>query len=92
MRGIRKCPKCKTVNGTRSSSCKNRQCNAIFKEQGAEKRKRNTECVKVSFVFQFVANNNVFLMLIPLSYGSMRVFSLSRILGDFAQPIVIHDS
>jgi len=51
LRGIRQCPKCKTVNGTRSSSCKNKQCNAVFKEQGAERRRKNVECVKVNSVF-----------------------------------------
>jgi len=49
MRGIRRCPKCWTVNGTRSSNCKNKQCDAVFKQHGAEKRKRSSECVKVCF-------------------------------------------
>jgi len=54
LRGIRRCPKCKTVNGTRSSSCKNKQCDAVFKEHVASKesaayrRKKNVDCVKVS--------------------------------------------
>ena len=51
MRGIRQCPKCKTVNGTRSSVCKNKQCDAVFKEHGADRRKKNAECVKVNSVF-----------------------------------------
>jgi len=55
LRGIRQCPKCRTVNGTRSSSCKNKQCDAVFKEQGAERQKKKVECVKVNFVFCLVA-------------------------------------
>ena len=31
MRGIRKCPKCGTYNGTRGLSCKNKQCDMVFK-------------------------------------------------------------
>ena len=31
-RGVRRCPKCGTVNGTRGLSCKNRNCDMIFKE------------------------------------------------------------
>jgi len=30
-RGVRKCPACGTVNGTRAVSCKNRKCDVIFK-------------------------------------------------------------
>ena len=33
-RGVRRCPKCGTVNGTRGLSCKNRKCDMIFKEGG----------------------------------------------------------
>jgi len=53
LRGIRQCPKCKTVNGTRSSSCKNKQCDAVFKEHVADRRKKNVECVKVSRIWPF---------------------------------------
>ena len=31
-RGVRRCPKCGTINGTRGLSCKNRNCDMIFKE------------------------------------------------------------
>lgn len=31
MRGIRKCPKCGTFNGTRGLSCKNKTCDMVFK-------------------------------------------------------------
>jgi hypothetical protein len=31
-RGVRKCPKCGTVNGTRGLSCKNSSCDMVFKE------------------------------------------------------------
>ena len=42
MRGIRKCPKCGTYNGTRGLSCKNKQCDMVFKE--AEGRTRRAGC------------------------------------------------
>ncbi|XP_014260214.1 uncharacterized protein C2orf42 homolog isoform X2 [Cimex lectularius] len=38
MRGIRRCPKCGTFNGTRGLSCKNKSCNAVFKEAGIKKK------------------------------------------------------
>ena len=31
-RGIRKCPRCGMVNGTRGLSCKNRVCDMMFKD------------------------------------------------------------
>ena len=31
-RGIRKCPRCGMVNGTRGLSCKNRLCDMVFKD------------------------------------------------------------
>ena len=31
-RGIRKCPRCGMVNGTRGLSCKNRVCDMVFKD------------------------------------------------------------
>lgn len=31
LRGVQKCPKCGTINGTRSNSCKNKDCLQIFK-------------------------------------------------------------
>ena len=36
MRGIRKCPKCGTYNGTRGLSCKNKQCDMVFKVRGVK--------------------------------------------------------
>jgi len=42
MRGIRKCPKCGTYNGTRGLSCKNKSCDMVFKE--AEGRSRRAGC------------------------------------------------
>ncbi|XP_037504108.1 uncharacterized protein C2orf42-like [Rhipicephalus sanguineus] len=38
LRGIRKCPKCGTYNGTRGVRCKNKACDAVFRERGARKR------------------------------------------------------
>ena len=40
MRGIRKCPKCGTYNGTRGLSCKNKTCDMVFKE--ADKSKKSS--------------------------------------------------
>lgn len=44
LRGVRRCPKCGTYNGTRGISCKNKRCNVVFKE----KRKYNTEACKLN--------------------------------------------
>lgn len=38
LRGIRKCPKCGTYNGTRGVRCKNKACDAVFRERCARKR------------------------------------------------------
>nr|CAD7401827.1 unnamed protein product [Timema cristinae] len=46
LRGVRKCPKCGTFNGTRGLSCKNKSCDVVFKEAG-EKRKMSTEACKL---------------------------------------------
>lgn len=46
LRGVRKCPKCGTYNGSRGLSCKNKYCDAVFKEPG-EKRKLSTEACKL---------------------------------------------
>lgn len=32
LRGVRRCPKCGTFNGTRGVSCKNKECDVVFKE------------------------------------------------------------
>ncbi|KAI2523744.1 C2orf42 isoform 8, partial [Pan troglodytes] len=37
LRGIRKCPRCGTYNGTRGLSCKNKTCGTIFR-YGARKQ------------------------------------------------------
>ncbi|ESO90823.1 hypothetical protein LOTGIDRAFT_122741 [Lottia gigantea] len=46
MRGVRKCPKCGTFNGTRGVSCKNKTCDAVFKEK-ERKRGHSAEAVKI---------------------------------------------
>lgn len=46
LRGVKKCPKCGTYNGTRGLSCKNKACDVVFKEAG-EKRKQSTEVCKL---------------------------------------------
>lgn len=48
MRGIRKCPKCGTYNGTRGLSCKNKQCDMVFKEgEGRGGRKGGCDAVRL---------------------------------------------
>lgn len=37
---IRKCPKCGTYNGTRGLSCKNKQCDMVFKEAEQKNNKK----------------------------------------------------
>lgn len=46
MRGVRKCPKCGTLNGTRGISCKNKSCDAVFKEKDL-KKVHSAEAVKI---------------------------------------------
>ncbi|KZC12187.1 Uncharacterized protein C2orf42 [Dufourea novaeangliae] len=46
LRGVRKCPKCGTYNGSRGLCCKNKYCDAVFKEPG-ERRKLSTEACKL---------------------------------------------
>ncbi|XP_011877928.1 PREDICTED: uncharacterized protein C2orf42 homolog [Vollenhovia emeryi] len=46
LRGVRKCHKCGTYNGSRGLCCKNKFCDAVFKEPG-EKRKLSTEACKL---------------------------------------------
>ncbi|XP_064631260.1 uncharacterized protein C2orf42-like isoform X2 [Lineus longissimus] len=46
LRGVRKCPKCGTFNGTRGISCKNKACNAVFKDK-EKKKGHSSESVKV---------------------------------------------
>ena len=45
MRGIRKCPKCGTFNGTRGLSCKNKSCDMVFKE--SDGRGKRCDAVKL---------------------------------------------
>lgn len=46
LRGVRRCPKCGTLNGIRGLSCKNKSCDVVFKEAG-EKRKHSSEVCKI---------------------------------------------
>ena len=46
MRGVRKCPKCGTYNGTRGISCKNKACDVIFKEKD-KRRGHSADAVKI---------------------------------------------
>ncbi|PVD30302.1 hypothetical protein C0Q70_09566 [Pomacea canaliculata] len=46
LRGVRKCPKCGTFNGTRGISCKNKACDVIFKEKESKKG-HSVEAVKI---------------------------------------------
>ena len=46
-RGVRKCPQCGTLNGTRGLSCKNSLCDMVFKEIIDKPRKLNLEACKL---------------------------------------------
>ncbi|KAL3863632.1 hypothetical protein ACJMK2_005382 [Sinanodonta woodiana] len=46
LRGVRKCPKCGTYNGTRGISCKNKACDVIFKEK-EKKKGHSADAVKI---------------------------------------------
>lgn len=46
LRGVRKCPKCGTYNGTRGISCKNKSCDVVFKEK-ERKRGHSADAVKI---------------------------------------------
>ncbi|ELU13840.1 hypothetical protein CAPTEDRAFT_18678 [Capitella teleta] len=46
LRGVRKCPKCGTLNGTRGISCKNKGCDMVFKEKD-RKRGHSADAVKI---------------------------------------------
>lgn len=47
LRGVRKCPKCGTYNGTRGISCKNKTCDAIFKEMPERRKMVCVDAVKI---------------------------------------------
>ena len=47
LRGVRKCPKCGTYNGTRGISCKNKMCDAVFKDRLEKKKSHSVESVKI---------------------------------------------
>ena len=46
-RGIRRCPQCGTVNGTRGLSCKNSLCDMVFKEIIEKPKKVNLDPCKI---------------------------------------------
>ncbi|XP_072122850.1 uncharacterized protein C2orf42 homolog isoform X2 [Mobula birostris] len=46
LRGIKKCPKCGTFNGTRGLSCKNKSCGAVFRD-GARKQQPSVDAVRI---------------------------------------------
>lgn len=47
LRGVRKCPKCGTYNGTRCIICKNKACGVIFKERSERKKNGSPDAVKI---------------------------------------------
>ena len=47
MRGIRRCPKCGTYNGTRGLSCKNKACDMVFKEAESRQKKAGCDAVRL---------------------------------------------
>ena len=46
LRGVRKCSKCGTLNGTRGIRCKNTACDQVFKV-GEKKKPTGPEAVKL---------------------------------------------
>ncbi|GCB63038.1 hypothetical protein scyTo_0011558 [Scyliorhinus torazame] len=46
LRGIKKCPKCGTINGTRGLSCKNKSCGAVFRD-GVRKQLPSIDAVRI---------------------------------------------
>lgn len=46
LRGVRKCSKCGTLNGTRGIRCKNQGCDQVFKS-GEKKKPVGPEAVKL---------------------------------------------
>ncbi|XP_048379022.1 uncharacterized protein C2orf42 homolog [Stegostoma tigrinum] len=46
LRGIKKCPKCGTINGTRGLSCKNKSCGAVFRD-GVRKQQPSIDAVRI---------------------------------------------
>ena len=46
-RGIRRCPKCGTYNGTRGLSCKNKTCDMVFKEADSRLKKAGCDAVRL---------------------------------------------
>lgn len=42
MRGIRRCPKCGTMNGCKGNVCKNKDCNALLKDSISPKKLSET--------------------------------------------------
>ena len=46
-RGVRKCPQCGTINGTRGMTCKNSLCDMVFKEILEKPRKVNLDACKL---------------------------------------------
>ena len=46
LRGVRKCSKCGTLNGTRGIRCKNQSCDQVFKA-GEKKKPTGPEAVKL---------------------------------------------
>lgn len=64
LRGVKKCPKCGTSNGTRGTSCKNKSCDVVFKESGGRKKFSMEACrldtgtsTRVIFFFCFFFQN-----------------------------------
>ncbi|XP_078095387.1 uncharacterized protein C2orf42 homolog isoform X2 [Mustelus asterias] len=46
LRGIKKCSKCGTINGTRGLSCKNKSCGAVFRD-GVRKQPPSIDAVRI---------------------------------------------
>ncbi|XP_022252905.1 uncharacterized protein C2orf42-like isoform X1 [Limulus polyphemus] len=47
LRGIRKCPKCGTYNGTRRLTCKNKTCDVVYRDSGEHKKSSRPDAVRI---------------------------------------------
>lgn len=93
LRGIKKCPKCGTANGTRGTSCKNKSCDVVFKESGGRKKFSMEACrlntgtsTRVNrSILQLLNTATVFWYCLALTY----LFSLRCIRLEFAIKVQI---
>ena len=50
LRGLRKCKKCGTLNGTRGFSCKNKACDVVFKSASSKHKQKQSAMEPVKLI------------------------------------------